>query len=255
MKHLLLIVLGCLALTTLHMARAGELVFGDCSACPEMAVIPAGSFEMGDYINGPVHRVTFAKPFAIGKTEVTQGQWQAIMGNNPSHFKKCGKNCPVENVGWDDAREFIDKLNTKTGKQYRLPTEAEWEYACRAGGRNKYCGSDEIDSVAWYGNNGRPGGNSGQTTHPVATKHANAWGLYDMTGNVFEWVEDTYFGLYDGAPTDGSARNDYDEDETKVVRGGSWDVYPDGNRAAGRGGAPAQTKDKGFGFRLAMTLQ
>jgi formylglycine-generating enzyme required for sulfatase activity len=114
----------------------------DCNDCPEMIVIPAGSFEMGEA--GHTHHVTIAKPFAIGKYEVTQAQWQAVMGKNPSYFRQCGGNCPVEQVSWDDIKQFIRKLNQKTGKKYRLPSESEWEYACRAGGRNEYCGSDEI---------------------------------------------------------------------------------------------------------------
>ena len=163
-------------------------IFKDCTDCPEMVVVPAGSFDMGsnnDTNEKPVHRVTINRAFAIGKTEVTQGQWKAIMGNNPSKFVECGDNCPVEQVSWDDAQAFIEKLNTKTGKKYRLPSEAEWEYACRAGGQHEYCGGNNLDSIAWYGALAKPAGNSNKTTNPVAAKQANAFGLYDMSGNVW----------------------------------------------------------------------
>lgn len=154
--------------------------FRDCADCPEMVIIPPGSL-------------------AMGKTEVTQGQWRAVMGNNPSSFKNCGDNCPVENVSWNDAKDFIQKLNVKTGKQYRLPSEAEWEYACRAGGQQEYCGSNNVDAVAWYEGNSN-------STRPVAGKQPNAFGLYDMSGNVWEWVEDCYGG----------------DCANRVLRGGSW---------------------------------
>ncbi len=128
-------------------------IIKDCPDCPDMVVIPAGSFNMGSDKGGdetPAHHVTISKAFAIGKTEVTQGQWKAVMGSNPSNFANCGDDCPVEKVSWDDAKQFIQKLNSKTGKQYRLPSEAEWEYACRAGSQTEYCGGDNVDSVAWY---------------------------------------------------------------------------------------------------------
>ena len=178
-------------------APKAEAPILDCPDCPQLAIIPAGSYDMGE--TGPKHRVTL-KSFALGKTEVTQGQWKAVMGNNPSHFARCGDNCPVEQVSWNDVQAFIQKLNAKTGKQYRLPSEAEWEYACRAGGQQEYCGSNNLDAVAWYE------GNSGGSTHPVAGKQPNAFGLYDMSGNVWEWVEDCYSG----------------DCVNRVIRGGSW---------------------------------
>ena len=179
-----------------------------------MVTVPGGSFEMGSG-NGdelPQHRVTL-KAFALGKYEVTQAQWQAVMGDNPSNFKQCGGNCPVENVSWNDAQAFIQKLNQKTGANYRLPTEAEWEYACKAGQETEYCGGNNIDEVAWYGNNS-------QTTHPVGQKQANAFGLYDMSGNAWEWVQDSYHGKYNGAPTDGTEW--LGDGAKRVLRGGSW---------------------------------
>lgn len=189
----------------------------------------------------------------LGKTEVTQGQWKAIMGNNPSGFSNCGDNCPVENISWNETKKYIKKLNAKTGKEYRLSSEAEWEYACRAGGRNKYCGSDNLDSVAWYGNNREPGGNSDQRTHLVAQKQANAFGLYDMSGNVWEWVQDSYHDNYNGAPVDGTAwQGDGSE---RVVRGGSWVIKPRGVLAANHDKVGSGVRDNTLGFRLARMLQ
>ena len=228
-------------------------VFKDCAECPEMVVVPAGSFDMGsdkgEPNETPVHRVTISHPFAIGKTEVTQGQWKAIMGNNPSKFPTCGDLCPVEQVSWDDAQSFIEKLNTKTGKKYRLPTEAEWEYACRAGAQQEFCGGDTEDNVGWYGGLAKPAGNSGKSTNPVATKQANAWGLFDMSGNVWEWVEDVYHDSYKGAPTDGSA---WLGDGTQhVPRGGSWRFL---QSATKRGGSESDYRFNSIGFRLAKSL-
>jgi formylglycine-generating enzyme required for sulfatase activity len=201
----------------LRQKKAG-LVFKDCEECPEMVIVPAGS--------------TFTQPFALGKTEVTQGEWKSIMGNNPSYIPGCGDNCPVEKVSWNDVKVFIQRLSSKTGKQYRLPSEAEWEYACSAGGQHEYCGSDRVDDVAWYS------GNSGRTTHPVGSKQPNAYGLYDMSGNVWEWVEDCY---------DGNCAR-------RVLRGGSWSDAPQGTRAAYRDwGVPAVRNVDG-GFRLARML-
>jgi formylglycine-generating enzyme required for sulfatase activity len=228
--------------------NAGK-TFNDYPDCPEMVVIPAGSFDMGGNMfdsEKPVHCVTISREFAMGKTQVTQGNWRAVMGNNPSRFSSCGDNCPVENVSWYDAQEFILRLNAKTGKQYRLPSEAEWEYACRAGGNQKYCGSDDIDSVAWYGNN------SGDSTQSSGSKQANAWGLFDMSGNVWEWVEDSWHENYTGAPADGSI---WQGDGTRrVLRGGSWFDIPQFLRAVNRFRYGPSSRSASIGFRLAMTL-
>ena len=129
-----------------------------------------------------IEMVKLPSGILMGKYEVTQGQWQKTMGNNPSHFSNCGDNCPVEEVSWDDVQTFIAKLNSQTGKHYRLPTRDEWFSACQAGGSNEYCGSDSINAVAWYADN------SADTTHAAGQKQANAWGLYDMSGNVSEWI-------------------------------------------------------------------
>ena len=161
----------------------------------EMVRVEGGTFRMGatseqedeaDSDEKPVHSVTLSS-YYIGKTEVTQALWKAVMGSNPSNFK--GSNLPVECVSWNECQEFIQKLNSLTGRNFRLPTEAEWEFACRGGNNSrgyKYSGSNNLDSVAWYL------GNSGGKTHPVATKTPNELGIYDMSGNVFEWCSDWY---------------------------------------------------------------
>ena len=185
----------------------------------ELVWIPAGSFMMGsangDADEKPVHQVNIERPFYIGKFEVTQTQWQAVMGDNPSNFKECGGNCPVENVSWDDAKEFIRRLNERNdGFIYRLPTEAEWEYASRAGTTADFAG--DLKEVAWFSEN------SGNKTHAVGQKQANTWGLADMHGNVWEWCEDWYHESYYDAPADGSAWLIGGEQKLRVMRGGSW---------------------------------
>lgn len=235
----------------------------DCNVCPEMVVVPTGTFRMGSNNGGdgfPAHTVTFSRPFAIGKTEITQLQWKAIMGNNPSHFAhagdnfpvEAGVNFPVEKVSWDDAQEYIKKLSEKTGKQYRLPSEAEWEYACRTDEMQEFCGDDNVDKVAWYRNSDSPKWQNGAATHPVATKNPNSFGLYDMSGNVWEWVEDSYHANYRGAPTDGSAWEG--DGERRVLRGGSWDFTPLNLRSVYRSGEDPTIRDNDVGFRVARTL-
>ncbi len=225
-------------------------VFKDCADCAEMVVLPAGSFDMGE--NGATRRVVI-KAIAMGKTEVTQGQWQAVMGGNPSILRFCGADCPVENVSWDDVQAFIQKLNAKTGKRYRLPSEAEWEYACRAGARQEYCASDSPDAVAWYGAFGTPAGNSDKSSNRVGTKPANAFGLHDMSGNVWEWTQDCWNPTYDGAPSDGSAWNTGTCGQ-RVVRGGSWNLNATFARAAYRGRLSTWSRNNNSGFRLARAL-
>ena len=188
----------------------------------EMVEVRGGTFRMGatseqgsdaDSDEKPVHSVTLSG-YYIGKTEVTQVLWEAVMGSNPSRFK--GDYLPVESVSWDDCQEFIRKLNALTGQNFRLPTEAEWEFACRGGNNSrgyKYSGSNYIDNVAWYD------GNSGGKTHPVATKSPNELGIYDMSGNVWEWCADWYGDYSSGAQT--NPKGPYDG-SCRVCRGGSW---------------------------------
>lgn len=183
----------------------------------EFIYVPVGSFVMGSDKGGtderPAHKVTLRRGFYIGRYEITQAQWQSVMGTNPSNFK--GQDLPVEQVSWTDAQMFIKKLNERNEAFiYRLPTEAEWEYACHGGMTGDSMG--QLDALAWYYNN------SAGTTHPVGEKQPNAWGLYDTLGNVWEWCEDVYHDSYKGAPTDGSAWLAGGDQRYKVLRGGSW---------------------------------
>ena len=229
--------------------------FRDCADCPEMVVIPAGSFQMGsndgDADEKPIHPVAI-KRFALGKYEVTQGQWRAVMGSNPSRFTKCGDNCPVEKVSWDDIQQYIQKLNQQTGQQYRLPSEAEWEYAARAGSSTQYGWGDNIGM-----NNANCDGCASpwdnQTTAPVGSFKANAFGLYDMHGNVYEWVQDWYHDSYSGAPSDGSAWASGGNRDSRVLRSGSWDFNAAGVRSAGRIWYAPDDFGSDTGFRLART--
>jgi hypothetical protein len=233
------------ATVTIADAGSGPIPLSDFS------LISAGSFQMGS-TNGasderPVHTVTISRAFYLQKTEVTQAQWQAVMGTNPSYFAACGLQCPVEQVSWDDIQQFLGRLNQATpGVTYRLPTEAEWEYAARAGTTGDYGGSGGLDQMGWYG------GNSGSTTHPVRQKQANAWGLYDMHGNVWEWVQDWYSGTYYtvSPPTDptGPASGQY-----RVLRGGSWYYVAYYARSASRFFNNPSSRLNLYGFRLART--
>jgi formylglycine-generating enzyme required for sulfatase activity len=197
----------------------------------DFVLIPAGMFQMGsasyDEDEKPVHRVAISKPFYMGKHEVTQQQWTALMHNNPSQF--IGPQRPVETVKFEDCQAFLAALSAKySGCKFTLPTEAQWEYACRAGSTTEFCfGDDEgkLRQYAWYGKN------SQKETHPVGEKHANGWGLYDMHGNVWEWCLD-WDGPYPaGDQTDppGPASG-----EKRILRGGSWRSPPRGCRSANR---------------------
>ncbi len=215
---------------------------------PEMVFVKGGTFMMGsnngDDDEKPVHHVTLSD-FSIGKYEVTQAQWRAMMGNNPSYFVGCD-NCPVENVSWNDVQAFIDQLNMQTGKKYRLPTESEWEYAARGGNLSKgyvYSGSDNIGSVAWYFDN------SGSKTHSVGQKQANELGIYDMTGNVWEWCSDWYENYTAESLTNpqGASSGQYRAD-----RGGSWNLNKRDCHVASRFINLPVTRRNFLGFRLVL---
>ena len=225
----------------------------------EFVLIEPGTFQMGspatepgrDEDEGPVHQVTISQPFYLGKYEVTQAQWQAVMGDNPSHFANCGPACPVENVSWGDAQGFVEELNMREGVQlYRLPTEAEWEYAARGGTQTAYSfgdGAGRLRFYGWYTDN------SEETTHPVGEKRPNTFGLHDVHGNVWEWVQDCWNGSYAGAPSDGRAWESGDCSR-RVLRGGSWSIAPRILRSANRSWYTADDRDGSIGFRIARSL-
>ena len=222
----------------------------------EMVKVEAGSFDMGatpemrslqyPYDDEkPDHRVTLTKNYYIGKYEVTQALWQVVMGNNPSRFK--GDDLPVERVSWKRCQDFISKLNSLTGKRFRLPTEAEWEYAARGGNKSRgyrYSGSNTLDDVAWYGDN------SGSKTHAVGTKQPNELGIYDMSGNVSEWCQD-WRGSYSSSPQTnptGAVSGSY-----RVDRGGSWLYSAWFSRSSSRGGRTPGGRDGDLGLRLVLS--
>lgn len=234
--------------------RAGE---GLSAIADGMVFVSGGTFTMGclnekrdgacEDNEKPSHSVTLSD-FYISRTEVTQAQWQAIMGSNPSEFKDC-PTCPVEKVSWEDVQEFLKKLNDlSSGVKYRLPTEAEWEYAARGGGKSKdylYSGSNQIGEVAWYG------GNSSGKTHPIGTKKKNELGLFDMSGNVYEWCQDVWHENYEGAPKNGAAWMKDGNQGIRVVSGGSWSLNTVNFRVADRLRYYADDRGSDFGFRLA----
>ena len=229
----------------------------------EFVLIKPGQFVMGSpkdepgrYAGETQRTVTLTSPFYLQTTEVTQAQWKELMDKNPSSQKGCGINCPVEMVSWDDVQKFIKRLNEKEGtEEYRLPTEAEWEYACRAGNATAFpnggiteleCSRDpNLDAIGWYC------GNSKNRIHPVAHKEPNAWGLYDMTGNVQEWCQDQFGPYPSGEVTDpkGPAAGTY-----RVMRGGTWYSPARDCRCASRFGSPPHYRFRHIGFRLCRTL-
>jgi formylglycine-generating enzyme required for sulfatase activity len=228
-----------------------------------MVLIPAGSFIMGSPDSeserwkneGPQRQVNISG-FAIGETEVTQGQWRAIMGSNPSGFSSCGDNCPVENVSWDEAQAYIKKLIAKTGQRYRLPSEAEWEYAARAGTSSRFHTGDCIttDQANVRGDYCSNVDFWQRRTLPVGSLAANAWGLYDIHGNVWEWVEDCWNDTYMGAPSGGIAWTGGDCSR-RVQRGGSWHGGGWEARSASRSdGGPSAFRNDSLGFRLARSV-
>jgi formylglycine-generating enzyme required for sulfatase activity len=233
-------------------AKAGGRLAADLGSGVELKLcgIPAGTFTMGSPegetgrgTNETPHSVTLSRPYWLGQTEVTQGQWQALMGGNPSYFKG-DPNLPVENVSWDDAQGFVKALQTRCalpdGWRWTLPSEAQWEYACRAGTKGDYAGN--LDEMAWYS------ANSGGKTQAVGTKTANAWGLSDMHGNVWEWCADWYANYPGGAATDPTGPN---TGSNRVARGGSWGREGSGCRSAYRGNFTPVSRNNIMGFRVA----
>lgn len=227
----------------------------DCPDCPEMVIIEGGTFTMGSAVSGddaassPQHSINI-KTFAIGKYEITHSQWFNIMATRPSMFK--GDDLPVEQITWKQAWEFTRKLSEKTGQSYRLPTEAEWEYAARAGSQTDYYfGTDQshLPDHSWFDEN------SDETTHPVGQKPANNYGLYDMYGNVWEWTLDCWNTSYEGAPTDGSAWTSGDC-SMRVVRGGSWynKIRYINSTARARYSSEIRYNSKGGGLRVVREL-
>ena len=231
-------------------AKAKEAEAGLPEVASQMVRVPGGTFTMGcteeqsdcyDF-EKPVHWVQ-VPDFEIGKYEVTQDLWEAVMGENPSDVSNCAR-CPVHSVSWEDIQTFLEKLNTLTGKRYRLPTEAEWEYAARGGQQSRgyeYAGSDTPNLVAWH-----------DRAHPVGQKAANELGLYDMSGNVWEWVADCWNDSYKGAPSDGSAWTS-GNCIRRVLRGGAWSGNPESLRSAFRS-LNGPVRHSSFGFRIARTL-
>ena len=191
--------------------KPGE-IFKDCPECPEMVVVN--------------------RSYAIGKFLVTQKLWRDVMGGNPSFFQKCGDDCPVENVSWNDAQEFLAKLYEKTGKKYGLPTQAQWESACHAGSATEFCGAQQFETVAWFLKN------SGARTHPVGQKQPNGLGLYDMNGNVWEWTDEC----------------SNDDCRYRILRGGSWTFDPQYPRAHKRIVIDASLRSNDYGLRLTRAL-
>jgi formylglycine-generating enzyme required for sulfatase activity len=218
----------------------------------KMIKVAGGTFMMGctveqgwecGYKERPAHEVTLSG-YSIGETEVTVGLWRAVMGSIPDGMKCTDAGCPVANVSWYDAQEFIQKLNRLTGKLYRLPTESEWEYAARGGRESrayKYSGSDAVNDVAWYGDN------SGESTHEVKGKNANELGIYDMSGNVWEWCSDWYDDYLSASQTNPTGPKD---GIRRVYRGGSWPSEPRSCRVSYRFLYTPETRYSGLGFRL-----
>ena len=219
----------------------------------DMVRVEAGTFTMGATLEikdpydweKPTHQVTLTNDYYIGKYEVTQALWQAVMNSNPSNFK--GDNLPVEQVSWDDSQEFISKLNSITGKKFRLPTEAEWEYAARGGKKSRgyqYSGSNNISDVAWYKDN------SGNKTHAVGSKQANELGIYDMSGNVYEWCQNWYDNYSSSSQTNptGATSGSY-----RVYRGGSWNITARICRSSCRNSSTPGYRDYYLGLRLVLS--
>jgi formylglycine-generating enzyme required for sulfatase activity len=253
--------LAVIALSVTHAYAVESNTKGRAPSPPstdiEMVYVKGGCYKMGNTFDigspdeKPVHEVC-VDDFYMGKYEVTQGQWKTVMGSNPSSNSSCGDNCPVENVSWNDAQDFISKLNSrsagnKSSGNYRLPTEAEWEYAARSGGNSeRFSGENEdVGGVAWFNDNSNE-------SHPVGQKAPNGLGIYDMSGNVWEWTNDWYGNTYYSSsprknPTGPSSG------DRRVIRGGSFGEYPFDLRTSYRNYLAPDFRGGGKGFRLLRT--
>ncbi|MFN7735524.1 MAG: formylglycine-generating enzyme family protein [Pirellula sp.] len=262
MRHLLVVVIAQFVSLSALAQESKEITN---SIGIKLVLIPKGTFTMGSPIeeegrneDEEQHQVTIGKDYYLGVTEVTQGQYEKVMGTNPSHFHKRviresdSSMCPVESVSWEDAVKFCKELSDlpeekKAGRVYRLPTEAEWEYACRAGSKTAYsfgASSKSLGDYAWFVEN------SGQQTHPVGEKKANAWGLYDMHGNVWELCSDCYGAYPKGAVSDPSGPN---KGSIRVLRGGGWNFQAAFCRSALRIRFDPSYRNDGVGFRVALS--
>jgi formylglycine-generating enzyme required for sulfatase activity len=218
----------------------------------ELVRVPAGCFQMGSEAGEkhekPVHKVCVGS-FEIGKLEVTQAQWQAVMGKNPAKFSSCGDACPVEQVSWNEAQEFVKRLNAQKQGVYRLPTEAEWEYACRSGGKDEVfpggVAAAEVSQIAWHNKD-----EVGNMTHPVGTKKPNGLGLHDMSGNVWEWVHDAFVTPYDVSAGENNPRVEKSVEQKRVIRGGSWNQKVNYVRCGIRARYEPDFRDSRIGLRV-----
>ncbi|MBF0272843.1 MAG: SUMF1/EgtB/PvdO family nonheme iron enzyme [Magnetococcales bacterium] len=211
----------------------------------KFVIVPQGCFQMGSDDSprtAPKHEVC-VDWFYMSQFEVTQSQWESVMGHNPSSLNACGENCPVNGITWEQVQVFINKLNARGGDKFRLPTEAEWEYACRGGARQRYCGSDDADLVAWHSGNARG------DIHPVGQKAPNGFRLFDMSGNVWEWVTDHYDERYYAISPKSNPKGS-NTGALRIFRGGSIKSSPEFIQPTQRNSGDAKSNFGDLGFRL-----
>lgn len=241
--------------------------FRDCPVCPLMVVIPAGSFRMGspadeagrDAAEGPVHEVTIARPFALGRYEITVAEWDACVAERgcsarPGEALRQSGDHPMLNLAWREARAYVRWLSGKTGARYRLPSEAEWEFAARAGTTTAYYWGDDFGSGNTYCCNTDGTWDAGPATLPVGSFPANPFGLHDTLGGTWEWTEDCWHGSYDGAPTDGRAWTEGGDCRRRVIRGGAWNAFTEHMRGAYRTWSHTRGRILTDGLRVAREI-